>query len=277
MMVLGRNSGVSHVVSGGGARGTAPQRVTRARAGMVRGGDLKLRASFTTTTVPAASAYCYHTTGNIASTLQLYPRRAGLFEPTRIPVQAVFQYRAWERRAFSFSTSKTPAMASATSFYDFKPKDKKGSAYDLSKLNGKVVLVVNTASKCGFTPQFEGLEKLYKEVKAAHPNDFEILGFPCNQFGGQDPGSNEEIQEFCQLNYGVSFPVLGKIDVNGSTADPAFEWLKNEKPGLMGLKRVKWNFEKFLVGRDGKVKGRWASTKKPEDLKAEIEKELNNK
>ena len=123
MMVLGRNSGVSHVVSGGGARGTAPQRVTRARAGMVRGGDLKLRASFTTTTVPAASAYCYHTTGNIASTLQLYPRRAGLFEPTRIPVQAVFQYRTWERRAFSFSTSKTPAMASATSFYDFKPKD----------------------------------------------------------------------------------------------------------------------------------------------------------
>ncbi|USP78148.1 uncharacterized protein yc1106_05422 [Curvularia clavata] len=165
-------------------------------------------------------------------------------------------------------------MASATSFFDFKPKDKKGQPYDLSKLSGKVVLVVNTASKCGFTPQFEGLEKLYKEIKAKHPDDFEILGFPCNQFGGQDPGSNDEIQEFCQINYGVSFPVLGKIDVNGSTADPAFEWLKNEKPGIMGLKRVKWNFEKFLVGRDGKVKGRWASTKKPEDLKAEIEKEL---
>lgn len=179
---------------------------------------------------------------------------------------------------------------------------------------------MNTASKCGFTPQFEGLEKLYKELKAKHPNDFEILGFPCNQFGGQDPGSNDEIQTFCQVNYGVSFPVLGKIDVrffslpflfhitssplpvsysfrlsqvccarytyanicdfpqvNGATADPAFEWLKNEKPGLMGLKRVKWNFEKFLVGRDGKVKGRWASTKKPDDLKAEIEKELNAK
>ncbi|KAJ5023532.1 thioredoxin-like protein [Bipolaris maydis] len=168
-------------------------------------------------------------------------------------------------------------MASATSFYEFKPKDKKGQPYDLSQLSNKVVLVVNTASKCGFTPQFEGLEKLYKDIKSKYPDDFEILGFPCNQFGGQDPGTNEEIQEFCQVNYGVSFPVLGKIDVNGSTADPAFEWLKNEKPGLMGLKRVKWNFEKFLIGRDGKVKGRWASTKKPEDLKAEIEKELSKK
>ncbi|KAG9198134.1 glutathione peroxidase gpx1 [Epicoccum nigrum] len=165
-------------------------------------------------------------------------------------------------------------MASATSFFDFTPKDKRGTEYPLSKLNGKVVLVVNTASKCGFTPQFAGLEKLYKDLKAQYPNDFEIIGFPCNQFGGQDPGSNDEIQEFCQLNYGVSFPVLGKIDVNGDKADPAFEWLKNEKPGLMGLKRIKWNFEKFLVGKDGKVKGRWASTKKPEDLRAEIVKEI---
>ncbi|KAF2822209.1 glutathion peroxidase protein [Ophiobolus disseminans] len=165
-------------------------------------------------------------------------------------------------------------MASATSFFDFKPVDKRGKPYPLSNLSNKVVLVVNTASKCGFTPQFEGLEKLYKDLKSTYPNDFEIIGFPCNQFGGQDPGSNDEIQEFCQINYGVSFPVLGKIDVNGKDADPAFEWLKNEKAGLMGLKRVKWNFEKFLVGRDGRVKGRWASTKKPEDLKAEIEREL---
>jgi glutathione peroxidase-family protein len=194
-------------------------------------------------------------------------------------------------------------MSSATSFYDFKPADstsllpshtiipptlqsltipshllilhtEKGSPYPLSNLSNKVVLVVNTASKCGFTPQFAGLEKLYKDLKTQYPEDFEIIGFPCNQFGGQDPGSNDEIQSFCQINYGVSFPVLGKIDVNGDKADPAFEWLKNEKPGLMGLKRVKWNFEKFLVGRDGKVKGRWASTKKPEDLKVEIEKEI---
>lgn len=167
-------------------------------------------------------------------------------------------------------------MASATSFFDFTPKDKKGNDYALADLKGKVVLVVNTASKCGFTPQFAGLEKLYQELKASHP-DFVILGFPCNQFGGQDPGSNDEIQTFCQVNYGVTFPVLGKIDVNGDKADPVFDWLKKEKPGVMGLKRVKWNFEKFLVGRDGKVRGRWASTTKPESLKAEIEKALAEK
>ncbi|KAF2250905.1 glutathion peroxidase protein [Trematosphaeria pertusa] len=165
-------------------------------------------------------------------------------------------------------------MASATTFYDFKPKDKKGDQYSLADLKGKVVLVVNTASKCGFTPQFAGLEKLYQDLKTKYPNDFYILGFPCNQFGNQDPGTNDEIQNFCQVNYGVTFPVLGKVDVNGDNADPLFEWMKTEKPGLMGLKRVKWNFEKFLIGRDGKVKARWASTSKPEGLKADIEKEL---
>ncbi|KAH6625253.1 thioredoxin-like protein [Boeremia exigua] len=180
------------------------------------------------------------------------------------------------RRTF-WNTSNDTDMASATTFFDFKPKDKRGVEYPLSKLNGKVVLVVNTASKCGFTPQFAGLEKLYKDLKAQYADQFEIIGFPCNQFGGQDPGSNDQIQEFCQLNYGVSFPILGKIDVNGDGADPTFEWLKNEKAGLMGLKRVKWNFEKFLVGKDGKVKGRWASTKKPEDLKADIVKEIEAK
>jgi len=164
-------------------------------------------------------------------------------------------------------------MASATSFFDFKPKDKKGNEYSLAPLKNKVILIVNTASKCGFTPQFAGLEKLYKDLQTTHP-DFVVLGFPCNQFGGQDPGSNEEIQEFCQINYGVSFPMLGKIDVNGEKAEPLWEWLKSERPGLMGLKRVKWNFEKFLIGRDGKVKGRWASTTKPESLKEAIEKEL---
>jgi glutathione peroxidase len=164
-------------------------------------------------------------------------------------------------------------MASATTFYDFKPKDKKGNAYNLADLKGKVVLVVNTASKCGFTPQFEGLEKLYQELKTTHP-DFLILGFPCNQFGSQDPGTNDEIQTFCQVNYGVTFPVLGKVDVNGDKAEPLFEWMKSEKPGIMGLKRVKWNFEKFLIGRDGKVVQRWASTTKPEGLKGDIEKAL---
>ncbi|KAI4110291.1 MAG: hypothetical protein LQ349_004623 [Xanthoria aureola] len=164
-------------------------------------------------------------------------------------------------------------MASATSFYDFKPKDKKGQPYDLTTLKNKVVLVVNTASKCGFTPQYASLETLYKKI-SAEDKDFVILGFPCNQFMNQDPGSDDEIQNFCLVNYGVSFPVLGKTDVNGENAEPVFEWLKKEAPGLFGLKRVKWNFEKFLVARDGGVVGRWASTTKPESLESVILEEL---
>jgi len=169
-------------------------------------------------------------------------------------------------------------MASATSFYDFKPANKKGEPKPLSEYANKVVLIVNTASKCGFTPQYAGLEKLWKDIKTK-PNgeDFVILGFPCNQFGGQEPGTNDDIQEFCQLNYGVSFPIMGKVDVNGDKAEPLFEWLKAEQPGLLGMKRVKWNFEKFLVGRDGKVKGRWASITKPESLEKPILEELGKK
>jgi len=165
-------------------------------------------------------------------------------------------------------------MASATTFYDFKPLDKKGSEVSLADYKGKVVLVVNTASKCGFTPQFAGLETLYKKVRESHGDDFVILGFPCNQFGGQDPGTDDEIQSFCQVNYGVSFPMLKKVDVNGPGAAPVWEWLKKEKPGIMGIKSVKWNFEKFLIGKDGSVKGRWASTTKPETLEATILEEL---
>ncbi|KEF54162.1 glutathione peroxidase [Exophiala aquamarina CBS 119918] len=161
-------------------------------------------------------------------------------------------------------------MASATSFFEFTPKDKGDQEYPLSQHKGKVVLAVNTASKCGFTPQFAGLEKLWKEVSSKHPDDFVIIGFPCNQFGGQDPGSNDQIQQFCQLNYGVTFPVLGKTNVNGKEAEPVFEWMKSEKPGLLGLKRIKWNFEKFLIDRDGKVVQRYASTTKPESLEKEI-------
>lgn len=133
---------------------------------------------------------------------------------------------------------------------------------------------MNTASKCGFTPQFGGLEKLYKSLSEKYPGQFEILGFPCNQFNSQDPGSDEQIQEFCQLNYGVSFPVLGKTDVNGDKAEPVFEWMKGEKPGLLGLKRVKWNFEKFLIGKDGKVVQRWGSITKPESLEKDIVNEI---
>lgn len=150
----------------------------------------------------------------------------------------------------------------------------KGEAFHLNSLQGKVVLVVNTASKCGFTPQFEGLEKLYQTLKARYPDQFTILGFPCNQFGSQDPGSNDDIQSFCQLNYGVTFPVLGKLDVNGSEAAPVFTWLKEQQPGVMGYKPVKWNFEKFLVSADGKVVGRWSSLTKPESLQDPIEKEI---
>jgi len=168
-------------------------------------------------------------------------------------------------------------MASATSFYDFKPMDKKGQEVPMSTYKDKVVLVVNTASKCGFTPQYAGLETLYKSLKEKHGDDFVILGFPCNQFGGQEPGSDEDIQSFCQVNYGVSFPIMAKTDVNGDDANPLFNYLKEAKPGLMGLKRVKWNFEKFLIGRDGEVKGRWASTTKPEALEKEIAAELEKK
>ncbi|KAI9802634.1 MAG: hypothetical protein M1825_002656 [Sarcosagium campestre] len=165
-------------------------------------------------------------------------------------------------------------MASATTLYEFTPNDKKGQPAPLSEYRGKVVLIVNTASKCGFTPQYAGLESLYKDLSASHPGAFAVLGFPCNQFGGQEPGTDDDIQSFCQVNYGVSFPIFGKLDVNGDDEAPLFSWLKKEKPGVMGLKRIKWNFEKFLVGKDGKVKGRWASTTKPESLKATILQEI---
>lgn len=144
-----------------------------------------------------------------------------------------------------------------------------GQEVPLSNYQDKVVLIVNTASKCGFTPQYAELEKLYKNISAKHP-DFAILGFPCNQFGGQEPGTDADIQEFCQVNYGVTFPIMKKVDVNGDAADPLFKWLTTEKPGIMGIKRVKWNFEKFLVGKDGKVINRWASTTKPESLEKPI-------
>ncbi|KAH8710775.1 Glutathione peroxidase-like peroxiredoxin 2 [Beauveria bassiana] len=168
-------------------------------------------------------------------------------------------------------------MSSATTFYDFKPLDKRGQEVPLSDYRGKVVLVVNTASKCGFTGQYAGLEKIYKSITEKHPDDFVVLGFPCNQFGSQEPGSNDEIQSFCQVNYGVTFPIMQKVEVNGDKAAPLYEWLKSERPGLLGLKRIKWNFEKFLVGRDGRVVNRWASTTTPESLEKEIVAEINKK
>lgn len=152
--------------------------------------------------------------------------------------------------------------------YGFAPQDKQGNASSLEDYRGQVLLIVNTASKCGFTPQFAGLETIYEEYKE---QGFTILGFPCNQFGGQDPGSNDEITEFCQLNYGVSFPMFGKIDVNGGDADPLFAHLKQAAPGALGSQRIKWNFTKFLVNRAGDVVKRYAPTTKPEAIASDIQ------
>ncbi|MCQ4053148.1 MULTISPECIES: glutathione peroxidase [Aeromonas] len=142
-----------------------------------------------------------------------------------------------------------------------------GTPYPLAQLAGKVILVVNVASRCGFTPQYEGLEALYRELG---PEGLEILGFPCNQFGQQEPGDAEEIARFCSLDYQVTFPIMAKCDVNGEQAHPLYQWLKKEKPGLLGLENVKWNFTKFLIDRDGNVVERFAPTTKPESLVAPI-------
>ncbi len=146
-----------------------------------------------------------------------------------------------------------------------------GTPLSLAELQGKVLLVVNTASACGFTPQFEGLEALHKTYGA---QGLAVIGFPCNQFGAQDSGSNEEIGAFCQRNYGVSFAMMEKVDVNGEAAHPFFKWLKAEAPGLLGSEAIKWNFTKFLVGKDGRVIKRYASMDAPEKLSKDIEAAL---
>ena len=146
-----------------------------------------------------------------------------------------------------------------------------GSELALSTLTGQVVLIVNTASACGFTPQFAGLQTLHDTYGA---RGLAVLGFPCNQFGGQDPGSPEQIQSFCQLNYGVTFPMMAKLCVNGDQADPLFRWLKAEAPGLLGSQAIKWNFTKFLVGRDGRVIRRYAPQDTPAKLAQDIEAAL---
>jgi len=159
-----------------------------------------------------------------------------------------------------------------TTIYDFAAEKLEGGEQSLSDYHGKVLLIVNTASKCGFTPQFDGLEKVFQKYQA---QGLVVLGFPCNQFGGQDPGNNSEIGEFCQRNYGVSFPMFAKIDVNGSEAHLIYQFLTKEAKGILGTEAIKWNFTKFLVGRDGNVLDRYASTTKPEDMAKDIEKALN--
>ena len=157
-----------------------------------------------------------------------------------------------------------------STIYEFSAENMDGNTQDFADYKGQVLLIVNTASKCGFTPQFEGLEALYQQYK---DQGLTVIGFPCNQFGSQDPGSNDEIGAFCQKNYGVSFPMMGKVDVNGKDADPIFDWLKDQKGGLL-TDGIKWNFTKFLLGRDGQVIDRYAPTTKPDAIKADIDKAL---
>jgi glutathione peroxidase len=155
-----------------------------------------------------------------------------------------------------------------TSIADFTASLPNGETISLAGKAGKVLLVVNTASKCGFTPQYDGLEALWRKYR---DRGFEVVAFPCNQFGGQEPGNAAEIESFCKVNFGVSFPLMAKVEVNGDAASPLFDWLKTEAPGVLGTKRIKWNFTKFLIGRDGKVVRRFAPTEKPAKLESAIE------
>ncbi|EZP77449.1 glutathione peroxidase [Parageobacillus genomosp. 1] len=157
------------------------------------------------------------------------------------------------------------------SVYDFTAKTIRGEEQSLADYKGKVLLIVNTASKCGFTPQYKELQELYEQYR---DRDFVVLGFPCNQFGHQEPGTEEEIEQFCQVNYGVTFPMFAKVDVNGENAHPLFQYLKEKAPGVLGTKAIKWNFTKFLVDRNGNVVARFASQTRPSELKSEIEKLL---
>lgn len=158
-----------------------------------------------------------------------------------------------------------------TSVYDFDAQQMNGQTVPLRNYQGQVLLIVNTASACGFTPQFAGLEELHQQYAG---KGLVVLGFPCNQFGKQDPGSNDEIASFCQLNYGVSFPMMAKVDVNGADATPLYRWLTAEAPGLLGTKAIKWNFTKFLIGKDGQVIRRYAPLDKPASLAKDIEAAL---
>jgi len=173
---------------------------------------------------------------------------------------------------FILSFSILIAKENKMSIYDYNVKDIKDNEISMSKYKNKVLLIVNVASKCGFTGQYEGLENLYKKYK---DEDFMVLGFPSNQFSNQEPGSNKEIQEFCRLTYGVEFDMFAKVDVNGENEIPLYTYLKKEASGILGTESIKWNFTKFLVDKDGKVIDRFASTTKPEDIEDDIKKLLS--
>ena len=155
--------------------------------------------------------------------------------------------------------------------FDFQATALDGKPVDLAQYRGKVLLIVNTASECGFTPQYKGLEAVYREL---HTRGLEVLGFPCNQFGKQEPGTEAEIGAFCEKNYGVSFPMFAKVDVNGDNAHPLFQHLKAEAPGVLGTEMIKWNFTKFLINKDGTVAQRYAPQTKPEEIAADVERLL---
>lgn len=155
--------------------------------------------------------------------------------------------------------------------HDFKARTIDGADVSLSDYQGKVLLIVNVASRCGFTPQYEGLQKLYGQYR---DRGFEVLGFPCNQFGGQEPGTDQEIKNFCSVNYGVSFPLFAKIEVNGATAHPLYRFLKDARRGLFGTQRIKWNFTKFLIRRDGVPLKRYSPRDKPENIAHDVERLL---
>ena len=157
--------------------------------------------------------------------------------------------------------------------YQFSCKDSSGQEINLGDFKGKTLLIVNTASQCGFTPQYKGLEQLQTKYSA---EEFSVLAFPCNQFGGQEPGTNQEIVEFCSLNYGSTFPIFGKIDVNGDNAHPLYKFLTTEKKGLLGTEKIKWNFTKFLVNKDGEPVNRYGSSTTPEQIQTDIEKLINS-
>jgi glutathione peroxidase len=160
------------------------------------------------------------------------------------------------------------STTNAANIYDFQPESLSGAPVDLGQYRGCVLLIVNTASNCGFTPQYQGLEAVYQQFR---DKGVEVLGFPCNQFGAQEPGTADEIGAFCEKNYGVTFPLFAKVDVNGDTAAPLFKHLKSSAPGILGSEAIKWNFTKFLVRKDGTVFKRYAPSTKPEELIGDIE------
>ena len=194
-------------------------------------------------------------------------RRAGSPRPLDVRFRALRRHNS----ASAANAPVQPRRSAMPSIYDFSVDDIHGKKVTLDKYKNKVMLIVNTASKCGFTPQYKGLEALYEKF---HGKGLEVLGFPCNQFGAQEPGTEEEIAQFCELNYGVTFPMFAKVDVNGDGAAPLYKYLKAEKPGLLGSEAIKWNFTKFLVDRKGKVLARYAPNDTPESMAGDIEKAL---